>query len=79
MKNKTYLTAEELSKRIKYNPRYIRENLKDNVLFEGIHYIRPFGGRKLLFIWEAIAQDLESTSITAGGAIPLRRGGTCHG
>ncbi len=78
MEHKTYLTAEELSKRIKYNPRYIRERLKDKVLFEGVHYIRPFGGRKLLFIWEAIAQDLE-TNITNGIAIPLRRGGTCNG
>jgi len=28
--------------------------LKDSVLLEGIHYFRPFGGRKILFIWEAV-------------------------
>ena len=45
--NRTYLTTEELSERIKYDPRTIREQFKDSVLLEGIHYIRPFGGRKL--------------------------------
>ncbi len=44
--NYTYLTTEELSSAIKYDKRVIREQLKDSVLFEGIHYIRPFGGRK---------------------------------
>ena len=46
----TYLTTEELSERIKYTPRTIRVTLKDNVLVEGVHYIRPFGGRKILYI-----------------------------
>ena len=40
----TYLTTEELSQRIKYYVRTIRERLKDSVLLEGIHYLRPFGG-----------------------------------
>ena len=48
----TYLTTQELSERIKYNPRTIRNELKDSVLIEGIHYIRPFGGRKILYVWE---------------------------
>ncbi|MGE6796161.1 hypothetical protein [Psychrobacter okhotskensis] len=39
----TYLTTQELSELIKYNPRTIRNELKDSVLIEGIHYIRPFG------------------------------------
>lgn len=50
----TYLTTEKLSSRIKYGTRTIRNCLKDSVLFEGIHYIRPFGGRKILFIWEQV-------------------------
>lgn len=41
----TCLTTSELAKRIKYDPRTIRERLKDSVLLEGVHYIRPFGGR----------------------------------
>lgn len=54
----TYLTTEELSSVIKYDKRVIREQLKDSVLFEGIHYIRPFGGRKILFIWERIEEEM---------------------
>lgn len=54
----TYLTTDELSERIKYHPRTIRERLKDSVLFEGVHYIRPFGGRKTLYIWEQIEEDM---------------------
>ena len=53
------LTTDELSARIKYDVRTIRERLKDSVLLEGIHYIRPFGGRKILFVWEAIERDMK--------------------
>ena len=48
----TYLTTEQLSERIHYDPRTIRNQLKDSVLLEGVHYVRPFGRRKLLFVWE---------------------------
>lgn len=54
----TYLTTEQLSERIHYDVRTIRDRLKDSVLLEGVHYIRPFGGRKLLFLWEAIEKDI---------------------
>ncbi|MBK8972354.1 MAG: hypothetical protein IPM37_13760 [Hahellaceae bacterium] len=54
----TYLTTEELSARIKYDVRTIRNQLKDSVLLEGIHYLRPFGGRKILYVWERIEQDM---------------------
>ncbi|MCB1664096.1 MAG: hypothetical protein KDI20_16005 [Pseudomonadales bacterium] len=54
----TYLTTEELSLKIKYDQRTIRERLKDSVLLEGVHYIRPFGGRKILYIWEKIEKDM---------------------
>jgi hypothetical protein len=54
----TYLTTEELSARIKYDQRTIRNQLKDSVLLEGVHYIRPFGGRKILYIWERIEKDM---------------------
>ncbi len=57
----TYLTTEELSTRIKYDARTIRNKLKDSVLLEGIHYFRPFGGRKILFIWEKIEADMFCT------------------
>ncbi|EQD60572.1 hypothetical protein B2A_03623, partial [mine drainage metagenome] len=35
--NQTYLTTEQLSDRIKYDPRTIRERLKDSVLLEHRH------------------------------------------
>lgn len=56
----TYLTTEGLSSLIKYDPRTIRERLKDSVLIEGVHYFRPFGGRKILYIWEQIESDMAS-------------------
>lgn len=54
----TYLTTEELAGLIKYDARTIRESLKDSVLIEGVHYIRPFGGRKILYLWERIEHDM---------------------
>ena len=76
------LTTEELSARIKYDVRTIRERLKDSVLLEGIHYFRPFGGRKILYCWESIVRDMQlgSMSRTSGmGAIPMANGGVLHG
>jgi hypothetical protein len=55
----TYLTTVELSHRIRYTPATIRNQLKDNVLLEGTHYFRPFGGRKILFVWETIERDMQ--------------------
>ena len=77
--NLTYLTTQELADRIKYNARTIRTNLKDSVLFEGRHYIRPFGGRKTLYIWENIEKDMASASMSSDFAIPMAGGGVCNG
>lgn len=74
----TYLTTEELSSLIKYDPRTIRERLKDSVLLEGIHYIRPFGGRKILYIWEKIEADM-GRAVASSFAIPMANGGVCNG
>ena len=76
--NQTFLTTDELSERIKYDARTIRERLKDSVLLEGVHYIRPFGGRKILFIWERIENDICQYS-ASNVVIPMANGGTCHG
>lgn len=77
----TYLTTDELSARIKYDVRTIRERLKDSVLFEGVHYIRPFGGRKILYIWEKIEADMKAMRAmrVQSFAIPMANGGVCHG
>lgn len=83
----TYLTTDELASRIHYDARTIRTRLKDAVLLEGVHYIRPFGGRKLLFIWESIQRDIGKFSAGRGPAmagdlsagIPMANGGLVHG
>lgn len=78
---KTYLTTDELSVRIKYDVRTIRERMKDSVLIEGIHYFRPFGGRKILYIWESIQRDMHgSTSARPStmAGIPMANGSMLH-
>lgn len=75
----TYLTTEQLSERIHYDTRTIRDRLKDSVLLEGVHYIRPFGGRKLLFLWEAIERDIAKASVAQAPLIPMANGGMAHG
>ena len=82
MAQPTYLTTDELSQRIKYDVRTIRERLKDSVLIEGIHYFRPFGGRKILFLWEAIERDMRMPLLDSPvgmSAIPMANGAMVHG
>ncbi len=75
----TYLTTDELSARIKYDTRTIRERLKDSVLLEGTHYVRPFGGRKILFVWEAIERDMKLASSAGRLGLPMASGAVIHG
>ena len=70
--SQTYLTTQELAERIKYDARTIRNQLKDAVLIEGIHYIRPFGGRKILYVWEQIEKDMRQTAISSINAMVLQ-------
>ncbi|TWX70425.1 hypothetical protein [Colwellia sp. C1TZA3] len=56
----TYLTTKQLAERIHYTARTIRNELLDACLIEGKHYIRPFGRRKILFIWDTIESDMLS-------------------
>lgn len=74
----TFLTTDQLAERIQYDARTIREQLKDSVLIEGVHYVRPFGRRKILYIWERIEKDILNSSDLAF-AIPMANGGVCHG
>ena len=76
------LTTDELSARIKYDVRTIRERLKDSVLLEGVHYVRPFGGRKILYLWDAIQRDMMHAPLTRSmgiSGIPMANGGMLHG
>jgi len=75
------LTTDELSARIKYDARTIRERLKDSVLLEGVHYFRPFGGRKILYIWERIQADMMMDALVKPAGmvgIPMANGGVLH-
>ena len=76
--SQTFLTTDQLAERINYNARTIRNQLKDSVLIEGKHYIRPFGRRKILYIWEAIENEMLTRSVSPA-AIPMANGGYCHG
>ncbi|WP_350310656.1 hypothetical protein [Marinobacter sp. SS13-12] len=79
MSTTEYLTTDELAARIRYDARTIRERLKDSVLIEGIHYIRPFGGRKILYMWEPIERDMGVQSGHQSIAIPMANGGRMNG
>ena len=79
IETRTYLTTEELSKRIKYDSRTIRQRLKDSVLLEGKHYIRPFGRRKTLYIWEAVEEEMLSRQASSDFSIPMANGSICRG
>lgn len=68
----TYLTTQELSSRIRYDARTIRNQLKDSVLIEGVHYIRPFGGRKILYIWEKIEEDMSKDTVSTLSGMALQ-------
>lgn len=70
--SQTYLTTQELSERIKYDARTIRNQLKDSVLIENIHYIRPFGGRKILYVWERIEEDMCKPLLSSINGIALQ-------
>ena len=56
--------------------------MKDSVLLEGTHYIRPFGGRKILYVWEAIERDMRvvvTRPAMPAMSIPMANGGFIHG
>ena len=73
----TYLTTAQLSEKIKYNQRTIRNVLKDSVLIEGRHYVRPFGQRKILYIWENIEADMFNIPVSESFVIPMANGSLC--
>ena len=80
MDERSYLTVEQLSEKIHYAPRYIRERLLKTVFRERVHFFYPFGGRRILFIREAIERDMMVLKAPDElPTIPLSRGGVCHG
>lgn len=79
MEQQVYLTTEELAVRLRYDARYIRSFLKDAVFVEGVHYIRPFGRRRVLYLWEAIERDMVKDSMARKPLIPMANGSVCYG
>jgi len=76
----TYLTAQQLGERLNYNTRYVNNVLRTECFTEGRHYIRPFGRRRILYIWEAIEEDMfDTASVESAVGIPMANGGVCHG
>lgn len=75
----TYLTAAELAQRLNYNVRTIRDQWVDSKLLPGRHYVRPMGGRRLLFIWEVIEADMLKEAAANDLAIPMANGQVCQG
>ncbi len=73
------MTTEELAKRLRYDAHYIHTALKDAVWLEGIHYIRSFWRRRVLYIWETIEQDMVKVSMEQKPSIPMANGGVCYG
>jgi len=79
MEQQTYLTTEELAVRLRYDARYIRSFLRDAVFIEGVHFIRPFGRRRVLYLWEAIERDMVKDSMARKPLIPMANGSVCYG
>ena len=79
----TYLSAEQLSQRIPYCPRYITEVLKEREFIEGVQYVRPFNGRRVVYLWEPIEELMLTKGLGSAPdgltGIPLTAGGVCHG
>ena len=75
----TLLTTKELAAQIKFSANYINSVLRDSIFIEGKHYIRPFNGRKILYIWEEVEQELFLTATRNASYIPLARGRVCYG
>ncbi len=72
----TYLTTEQLADLIHYDPRTIRNQLKDSVLLEGVHYVRPFGRHGDRLLVYGIQCCIYRS---AGGLLPVRPEGDARG
>ena len=77
--SRTLITTRELSAKIQFSAGYINRVLKDTIFLEGIHYIRPFGGRKIFYIWEAVEAELSAHTVRPKQLIPMAAGRVCNG
>lgn len=78
--DETHLTLQELSVRLNYKPQTILRKLVGKYLIEGIHFFRPFGGRRMIFIWEPINRDMRRPRVESPlSSIPMAKGGKRNG
>jgi len=85
MADLTYLSPAQVAERLGFSTRYFRNVVLRDRLVEGVHYCRPFGGRKILLVWEEVEAELlrdlpgvKQDSPGAGAGIPMRGGRVCH-
>jgi len=72
----TYMTSEQLAEKLSYTTRYVRNVLTPEVFIEGRHYVRPFGRRRILYLWENIEADMFEN---LAPEILMANGEKCHG
>lgn len=72
-----YITVEELAELTHYSKNSILRGHISRNLIEGIHYVRPFGGKRKLFIWENIEKDMLE-GMAASITIPMSKGGSIN-
>jgi len=68
-----YLTVEELSARLKLEPKTIRNKMASGIFRRGIHYFSPQGLRPRLK-WSAVVAWIEGNNTQQESGIPMRRG-----
>ncbi len=81
----TYLSPSQVARRLGFSTRYFRNVVMRDHLLEGVHYCRPFGGRKILLVWEEVEAELlrdlpgvKSDAVGGASGIPMSGGRVCH-
>jgi hypothetical protein len=77
--NHSLLTTKELAERIKFSANYINSTLRDSIFIEGKHYVRPFNGRKILYVWEEVEIEMYRSATRNVHYIPMAGGRVCRG
>ena len=75
----TYISLEELSLRTTYSMATLSRGHLTRNMIEGVHFVRPLGGKKKLYVWDAIERDMFNMGSQSMEAIPMANGGKCHG
>ncbi len=75
----TYISLEELALRTTYSKTTLSRGHITQNMIEGIHFVRPLGGKKKLYVWDAIERDMFNMNSSRVEGIPMANGGKCHG